>query len=194
MLNLIFMLFKTFFLLGAFSFGGGMASMELIRSRVVTQHGWLTNSEFTDLISISEMTPGPLGINIASFTGTQIAGVPGMIVSTVGYVTAPIVIVLIMAHFYFRYRKLSVVDGVLKGLRPAIVAMIFSSAYKLVGNAWWDGMDHFSVSLLLTNTNWVAVVLSIVALICLQRKLLGPIQVILLCGIVGAVIYGLYPA
>ena len=59
-------LFKTFFLIGMFSFGGGMANMELIRSRVVTDHGWLTNTEFTDIISISEMTPGPLGINIAS--------------------------------------------------------------------------------------------------------------------------------
>ena len=64
-------LFKTFFLIGLFSFGGGLASMELIRSRVVTQQHWLTNTEFTDIISISEMTPGPLGINIASFVGTR---------------------------------------------------------------------------------------------------------------------------
>ena len=70
-------LFKTFFLIGLFSFGGGLASMELIRSRVVTQQHWLTNTEFTDIISISEMTPGPLGINIASFVGTRTAGIPG---------------------------------------------------------------------------------------------------------------------
>ena len=72
-------LFKTFFLIGLFSFGGGLASMELIRSRVVTQQHWLTNTEFTDIISISEMTPGPLGINIASFVGTRTAGILSLI-------------------------------------------------------------------------------------------------------------------
>ena len=75
-------LFKTFFLIGLFSFGGGLASMELIRSRVVTQQHWLTNTEFTDIISISEMTPGPLGINIASFVGTRTAGIPGTVIAT----------------------------------------------------------------------------------------------------------------
>ncbi len=188
-MKLIFDLFKTFFLLGAFSFGGGMASMELIRSRVVSQHGWLTNSEFTDLISISEMTPGPLGINIASFTGTQIAGVPGTIAATVGYVLPPVIIVMLMAYFYFKYRKLSVVDGVLKGLRPAVVAMILSSVVKLAGNAWWDGIENFN----LPATNWIAFILTALALVLIQKKIIGPIQAILLCGIVGGVIYGVLP-
>ncbi len=192
-MSLIFELFKTFFLLGAFSFGGGMASMELIRSRVVAQHGWLTNSAFTDLISISEMTPGPLGINIASFTGTQIAGVPGTIAATFGYVIPPIIIVLIMAHFYFKYRSLSIVDGVLKGLRPAVVAMILSSVYKLAGNAWWDGIENFDLHNLIGGTNWIAVVLTCTMLVLIQKKILGPIQAILVSGVAGAILYGFLP-
>ncbi len=192
-MSLIFELFKTFLLLGAFSFGGGMASMELIRSRVVAQHGWLTNSEFTDLISISEMTPGPLGINIASFTGMQIAGLAGMLAATIGYVLMSIAIVMIMARIYFKYRNLSIVDGVLKGLRPAVVAMILASVVKLAGNAWWDGIENLNLEHLLTGTNWVAVVLTVIALVLIQKKIIGPIQAIILCGVAGGVIYGVFP-
>ena len=90
-------LIKTFFIIGMFSFGGGLANMELIRSRVVADHSWLTNTEFTDIISISEMTPGPLGINIASFVGTRTAGIPGTLAATLAYVAPAMVIVLIMA-------------------------------------------------------------------------------------------------
>ena len=99
---ILFDLFTTFLLLGAFSFGGGVGSMELIRSRVVTMRGWMTNAEFTDIISISEMTPGPLGINIASFVGARTAGIPGTIVATFSYVLPAIFIVMIMAKIFFR--------------------------------------------------------------------------------------------
>ena len=111
--------------------------MELIRSRVVTDHGWLTNTEFTDIISISEMTPGPLGINIASFVGTRTAGIPGTVSAHVAYVLPSLVIVLIMARIYYKYRNLDTVKGVLNGLHPAVAAMVFAAAVKLVGNAWW---------------------------------------------------------
>ncbi len=184
-MSLLLELFQTFFVLGAFSFGGGLASMELIRSRVVTVHGWMSNSDFTDLVSISEMTPGPLGINIASFTGIQIAGIPGTIAATTAYVLPSAIIVIIMARFYFKYRDLSLVSGILKGLRPAVVAMILVSVVKLAGNAWWGGTEFFN----LLETNWIAVALSAAALILIQKKKVGPVQAILLCGVVGGVIY-----
>ncbi len=187
MVNLLLQLFRVFFLIGAFSFGGGMASMEVIRSRVVSDMGWLTDSEFTDIISISEMTPGPLGINIASFTGTRIAGVPGTLVSTLSYCIAPMIIVMFLAAFYYRYRDLGMVKGVLKALRPAVVAMILSSAIKLTANAWWGGIHNISAG----TTNVTAICLSAVFLMLLQKKKIGPVQAIFLCGVIGAVIYGL---
>ena len=177
-------LFKTFFLIGMFSFGGGMANMELIRSRVVTDHGWLTNTEFTDIISISEMTPGPLGINIASFVGTRTAGIPGTVSATFAYVLPSLVIVLIMARIYYKYRNLDTVKGVLNGLHPAVAAMVFAAAMKLVGNAWWGGIELADFA----NTDWIAVALALVFLILLQKKKLGPVQSILLSGICGAVL------
>lgn len=185
---ILFDLFKVFFLLGLFSFGGGYASMELIRSRVVTDYHWLTDWEYTDIISIAEMTPGPLGINIASFVGTRTAGVAGTLIATLSYILPALVIVLILSWFYDRYRSLEGVQGVLSGLRPAVVAMIIAAAVQLVGTAWWDGLSHLA----LENTNWTAVVLSLVLLILLQKKL-GPIQAILASGAVGGAVYWFLP-
>lgn len=178
-------LFYTFLIIGAFSFGGGTGSMELIRSRVVSQHHWMTDSEFTDIISISEMTPGPIGINIASFTGTRIAGVPGTAASTIAYVLPAIAIVSFMAWIYYKYRSLNTVQGVLNGLRPAVAAMVFASAFKIVTNAFWGGFDQIGLS----STNWIAVFLGLLFLILLRLKKLTPVKAILLSGIVGAAIY-----
>ena len=186
---ILFDLFKVFFLLGLFSFGGGYASMELIRSRVVTDYHWLTDWEYTDIISIAEMTPGPLGINIASFVGTRTAGVAGTLIATLSYILPALVIVLILSWFYDRYRSLEGVQGVLSGLRPAVVAMIIAAAVQLVGTAWWDGLSHLAPE----NTNWTAVVLSLVLLILLQKKKLGPIQAILASGAVGGAVYWFLP-
>lgn len=178
-------LFKTFFLIGLFSFGGGMANMELMRSRVVTQHGWMTTGEFTDIISIAEMTPGPLGINIASFVGTRVAGVPGTLAATLSYVLPSLVVVMILARVYYKYRNLDGVRGVLNGLHPAIVAMVLAAALKIVGNAWWGGLENVNFS----DTNVAAVALTLVFLVLLQKKKLGPVQSILLSGGAGAVLY-----
>lgn len=186
-MTIILQLMRVFFLIGAFSFGGGMASMEVIRSRVVTDNAWLTDSEFTDIISISEMTPGPLGINIASFTGTRIAGIPGTLAATLSYCAAPLIIVMTMAWFYYRYREMGMVKGVLKSLRPAVAAMILSSCLKLTGNAWWGGLKNFS----LENTNLIAVCISLTFLILIQKKKIDPVPAIMLSGIIGAMIYGI---
>ena len=181
-------LFRTFFLIGLFSFGGGMASMELIRSRVVTQQNWLTNSEFTDIISISEMTPGPMGINIASFVGTRVAGIPGTMAATFAYVLPALVIVMILAKIYYKYRNLDTVQGVLKGLHPAVAAMVLAAAVKLSGNALWGGIEAFS----LPDTNWIAAVLAVIFFVLLQKKKAGPVQAILASGVVGAVLYAVW--
>lgn len=181
-----FQLFLQFFLIGAFSFGGGLASMELIRQRVVAQQGWLTNSEFSDIISISEMTPGPLGINIASFVGVRIAGIPGTIISTCSYVLPSIFIVIAIAWIYYRYRTLKGVQGVLKGLRPAIAAMVIASALKLTCNAFWGSVDTID----LPATNLVAVAVCALMLVLLHKKKVSPVQAILCSGLIGAVVYG----
>ena len=125
-------LFWSFFQIGLFSVGGGYAAMPLIQHQVVELNNWLTMQEFVDIITISQMTPGPIAINSATFVGIQIAGLPGAIVATLGCVFPSCVIVLTLAWVYFRYRNLSVVQGVLGGLRPAVVAMIASAGLSIL--------------------------------------------------------------
>ena len=106
-------LFLSFIQIGLFSFGGGYAAMPLIQGQVVTLHHWLNMEEFTNLITISQMTPGPIAINAATFVGMKIAGVPGALVATLGCILPACILVTVLAKLYLRYRNLSVLQSVL---------------------------------------------------------------------------------
>ena len=120
-------LFLSFLQIGALSFGGGYASMPLIEAQIVTGHGWLTMTEFSDLVTIAEMTPGPIAVNAATFVGTKVAGVLGALVATAGCILPACVLVTLIARLYLKYRNLTVLQSVLGSLRPAVVAMIASA-------------------------------------------------------------------
>ena len=176
-------LFQTFFIVGLFGFGGGYGATALMQDLIVSGRGWLTMKEFADVITVSEMTPGPMGINIASFVGVQVAGIPGTVVSTLSYVLPSAIIVMLLAWFYMKYRQLKGVQQVLKGLQPAVCALIISAAVRLAVNAVWAGQVDFG------NTNWVAAVMCVVLLLLLRKKVIAPIPAIFASGAVGAVIY-----
>ena len=110
----------SFFQIGLFSIGGGYATMPLIQEQVVENHAWLSMTEFTDLITIAEMTP--IAINAATFVGLRIAGVLGAVVATVGCILPSCIIMSVMAYLYFKYSSLKMIQGILAGLRPAVVA------------------------------------------------------------------------
>ena len=110
---ILLQLFWSFLQIGLFSFGGGYADMPLIQAQIVTQHGWLGMAEFTDLVTISQMTPGPIAINAATFVGLRVAGVSGALAATVGCMLPSCVLVTLLARLYLRYRKLSLLQGVL---------------------------------------------------------------------------------
>lgn len=179
-------LFWSFFQIGLFSVGGGYAAMPLIQHQVVELHGWLTMQQFVDIITISQMTPGPIAINSATFVGIQIAGLPGAIVATLGCVFPSCVIVLTLAWVYFRYRNLSVVQGVLGGLRPAVVAMIASAGLSILILCLWDSGN---ISLSLSSIDWIGALLFVGALFALRKWKLNPIYVMLGAGVVGLILY-----
>lgn len=110
-------LFWAFFQIGLFSFGGGYAALPLIEKQVIDTYGWMTATEFTDLITISQMTPGPIAVNSASFIGARMAGIPGALVATLGNILPSCVLVMLLAWLYRKYRNLSVINGALRGLR-----------------------------------------------------------------------------
>ena len=115
-------LFFSFLLVGLFSVGGGYAAIPLIQAQVVEAHGWLTMAEFTNLVTIAEMTPGPIAVNSATFVGIRIAGVPGAVVATLGCIFPALILVSVLAYLYRRYQSAPALDSVLSCLRPAVVA------------------------------------------------------------------------
>ena len=125
-------LFWSFFQIGLFSIGGGYAALPLIQAQVVDTYGWMTMTEFTDIITISQMTPGPIAINAATFVGTRIAGSAGAAVATFSCIFPSCIIVLTLAFIYYKYRNLTMVQGTLKGLQPAVVALIASASADAV--------------------------------------------------------------
>ena len=175
-------LFYSFLKIGLFSFGGGYAAMPLIQEQVVNSHGWLSMPEFTDLITISQMTPGPIAINSATFVGIKIAGVPGALVATFGCVLPSCVIVMLIAKLYLKYRNMDTLQGVLNSLRPAVVAMIASAGVSILITAFWGSVAMIS----LIGTKWVLVVIFILGVVLLRKFKMNPILVMVLAGVAKA--------
>lgn len=176
-------LFLSFFQISLFSFGGGYAALPLIQGQVVNVHHWLSMTEFTDLITISQMTPGPIAVNSATFVGTRIAGVPGALAATIGCVLPSCILVTILAKIYLKYRSLSLLQGILKSLRPAVIAMIAAAGVSILVTAFW-GNDISSLHLdaILSSTNIRAVGIFLLSLILLAKFKMDPIHVMLLSG------------
>ena len=165
-------LFWSFLQIGLFSFGGGYAAMPLIQEHVVTTHQWLSMSEFTDLITISQMTPGPIAINSATFVGIKIAGIPGAAVATLGCILPSCIIVTLIAKLYLKYRNMAMLQGILNSLRPAVVAMIASAGISILITALWGN----SASILLSETNWLLAAIFAGCIVLLQKFVANVIQ------------------
>ena len=172
-------LFFSFLQIGMFSFGGGYAAMPLIREQVVSCHGWLDMGEFTNLITISQMTPGPIAINSATFVGTKIAGIPGALVSTLGCILPSCILVTLLAWLYLKYQKMDLLQSVLQSLRPAVVAMIASAGVSILISAFWNGADVIA----LADTRWTMVGIFVICLILLRKTKWNPVLVMALAGV-----------
>lgn len=171
-------LFLSFLQIGLFSFGGGYAALPLIQGQVVTAHGWMEMSEFTDLITISQMTPGPIAVNSATFVGIKIAGIPGAIAATLGCILPSCILVTLLARAYVKYKNMAMLQGVLHYLRPAVVAMIASAGISILITAFWGNETGITFA----GTHWSLAVIFIVSLLLLQKYKMNPIFVMLLAG------------
>lgn len=176
-------LFLSFLKIGAFSFGGGYAAMPLIQNEVVSFHHWMSMSEFTDLITISQMTPGPIAINSATFVGIKTAGLLGAVVATLGCILPSCIIVTMIAWLYLKYKKLDALQSVLILLRPAVVAMIATAGVSIMLTAFW-GNEIITFS----NLNLNAVLIFTISMVLLLKYRRNPIKVMLLAGIMNVVL------
>lgn len=182
-------LFWSYFQIGLFSIGGGYAAMPLIQHQVVEVHGWLTMTQFADIVTIAEMTPGPIAINSATFVGTLVAGLPGAVIATIGCVFPSCFIVMTLAYMYYRFRELSVVQGILTGLRPAVIAMIASAGINLFFTAVFGGTE---THLIFERRNILALMLFLAAFFILRRWKVNPIKVMAGTGIAGIVLFSVF--
>ncbi len=182
---ILFQLFLIFFQIGALSFGGGYAAMPLIQAQVIENYHWLTQKDFSDLISLSEMTPGPIAVNSATFVGNMVAGIPGSFFATLGVILPSCIFVTLLSIIYTKYRNLALMKGILKFLRPAVVAMIFTAGLKVLIPALFDSGY---VSLDIENCNIRLAIYFIVSLILLKKFKTGPIKIMFACGIMEVII------
>lgn len=187
-------MFIAFFQIGLFSFGGGYAAVPLIQHQIIEINGWLDLAEFADLITISEMTPGPIVLNCATFVGQQVGqqtgglvgGILGAVICTLGSVMPSLIVVLILSALYMRYRNLRMMQGILTGLRPAIVSMIAAAGLSILLLAIFNS-DFTGIQL--SNFRMIEAVLFIAGLVASRKFKLNPILVIFGSGIIG---YGVY--
>ena len=168
------LLFWEFCKVGAFCVGGGYASMPLIQASVVDTFHWLSMSEFVDIFTISQMTPGPIGINAATFVGTKIAGLGGAVAATLGFVTPSFFLGIILARVFLKYGDIGPIRGILNGLRPAVVALIAAPCFKMARTA---------------SITWATCWIPVVSCLLIAALGVSPIWIILVAG-VGGYAYG----
>lgn len=182
-------LFWSFLQIGLFSIGGGYAALPLIQEQVVDLHPWLTMTQFADIMTIAEMTPGPIAVNSATFVGIQIAGLPGAVIATLGCIFPSCIIVLTLACIYYRFRGLSMVQGILAGLRPAVVSMIASAGIALFIMALY-GQRTLPADL--KSFDVIALVIFAAGFLILRIWKTNPIYVMAGCGAAGVLLYSLF--
>ena len=184
---LLFKLFFAFIQVGLFSVGGGYAAIPLIQEQIVDNYGLMTPEEFSDLITVAEMTPGPISVNASTFVGMRLGGPVGVLICTLGCILPSFCICLALAHFYYKYRTLKGVQTVLSSLRPAVVALIMSAGATILMLGLFQ-TDVLS-SVRLKDIRFVELGIFAVSLFLLKKHKANAISVILGSGIVGTIIY-----
>lgn len=167
-------LFLTFVKIGAFNFGGGYAILPLIEKEIVHNNRWMLQEDFIDIVALSQMTPGPISINSATFVGYRISGLLGALAGTVGVILPAYFLVIFAAQFISRYRDSQVMKGIFYGLRPAVVGLI-GAATITVGRAVFKDM--------------LSVVLALVAGVMVFKTKINPVLIILISGLLGTILF-----
>lgn len=171
-------LFLEFFRVGLFSVGGGLATIPFL-SDMGTRTGWFTQTQLADMIAVSESTPGPMGVNMATYVGFLRGGPLGCVMATLGLVTPSVIIILIIARFLQKFRQSKIVDAVFYGLRPASVALITAAGVTV------------AMMSLFSPLNWRAIVLALLVFVCLHvpvLKKLHPVWFIAVSAVAGVVL------
>lgn len=177
-------LFYTFSKIGLFGFGGGYAMLSMIQGEVVTRYDWVSTQEFTDIVAISQSTPGPIGINAATYVGfTATGSIWGSVIATFAVVLPSFILMLTISKFFLKYQKHPAVEAVFSGLRPAVVGLLASAALVLMN------VENFGSPTDDTYTFVISIIIFLVAFIGTKKYHANPILMIIACGIAGLILY-----
>ncbi len=172
-------LFYSYLKIGFFGFGGGYAMLSLIQNEVVVQNAWMSNAEFADIVAVSQMTPGPIAINSATYVGYTVAGFWGAVVATISVCLPALTLMMLITRFFLSLRRNRYVKGIIAGMRPVVIGMIGSAALLLIFPSSEDGHSFIDA------WSWV---LFAAALVGSVRKV-NPILLIVLSAVAGIAIY-----
>ena len=195
---LMLQVFWTFFVIGLFTFGGGYAIMSLIQSQVVAGHGWITDSTFTDIVAISQMTPGPVGLNCSTYVGYEVMqaagyghamGVLGSFTASIAIVLPSFLIVLAIARFYAHSHENVLFKGAMSGLRPAVVGMIGAAAVSMMFKVDLQGAGKAFTLIQDNFPDWKSWCLFAAAFAASLKWKADPVTVLLAGGIISLFIY-----
>lgn len=190
MIGIYAKLFWEFFKAGLFAIGGGMATVPFLQE-MGDATGWFTSAELADMIAISESTPGPIGVNMATYVGNVTAGIPGGIIATLGLVTPSVIIILIVATVLKKFRDNKYVNSAFYGLRPASVGLISAAGFTIILIAFFGAEDIYDLFHNFTGVDYRYVLLAVVLVILTNfvkpTKKLHPILFILFSAVVGIV-------
>lgn len=172
-------LFFIFFKIGLFSIGGGYAIIPLIQEQVVNNYHWISNNTFTDIITISQMTPGPLAVNTSTFVGIQLAGINGAIVATIGCILAGAIISIMLYLLFTKYQNLEIITNILNTLKATSVGLIMSAGATILMLSFYEN----------NIINYAGIIIFLISLFWLQKKKPNPIILMILTGFIGFLIY-----
>ena len=179
MITTLLQLIWSYLKIGFFGFGGGYAMLSLIHSEVVVRNEWLTNGEFSDIIAISQMTPGPIALNSATYIGYEVAGVLGSMVATTAVCIPALTLMMLLTRFFLKLHNNRYVQSVVLAMRPVVVGMIMSAALLLIFPHSDDGRSFID------GWSWLIFALALLG----SAKKINPILLIVVSGIAGVVIY-----
>ena len=204
-MSILLKLYLVFSYIGLFNFGGGYAMLSFIQAEVVTERHWMTESEFTDIVAISQMTPGPIGINCATYVGytavmndaemkvmcgnnsalLQTMGIVGSTIATISVLWLPFLVMLMVSKLILRYKNSIVTKNIFGTLRPAIIGLLASASLNLMSESNFGDYEESLWQVVISIASCVTVFFG-----CKKWKW-NPIYTILCCGFVGLVVYGI---
>ena len=168
------LLFLTFAKIGLLAFGGGSATLPLIEREIVMGHQWLSHNDFVELIAIAEITPGPIAVNTATFVGYKLGGIWGSVVATLAVALPSASLLLIVLYLIRKFSKNTILNKIVSGLRPAVIALIATAVYSIAGKGIAD--------------LW-GIAIAVVCFLVLRTHKVSPIFVLITAGVSGMLIY-----